>query len=105
MEVYFLAPLFDFCGPADSGGCKEYPYFGQINFTLQHPEWMPIDRYGVRRQNGPIELCYPREGMENFCMVPNQADQDEKLYRNFPTPLAVFRERPLTPPPYDPTAK
>ena len=59
MEVYLWAPLFDYGGPADNGGCKEYPYYGQLNLTLQHPEWMPIDRYGVRAQNGPIELAYP----------------------------------------------
>ena len=59
MEVYMWAPLFDFGGPADSGGCKEYPYFGQFKMTIEHPEWMPVDRYGVRRQNGPIELSYP----------------------------------------------
>ena len=59
MEVYLWAPLFDYGGPADNGGCKEYPNFGQLNLTVEHPEWMPSDRYGVRQQNGPIELAYP----------------------------------------------
>jgi HEAT repeat protein len=59
MEVYLWAPLFDYGGPADNGGCKEYPYYGQLKLTLDHPEWMPVDRYGVRYQNGPIELAYP----------------------------------------------
>src|SRR5262245_9976798 len=42
VEVYLWAPLFDFGGPADNGGCAEFPYFGQINLTLKHPEWMPV---------------------------------------------------------------
>jgi len=59
MEVYIWAPLFDYGGLPDYGGTKEWPYFSQIRLTLEHPEWMPIDRYGFRRQNGPIELSYP----------------------------------------------
>ena len=58
IEVFLWSPLFDFGGPAESG-YLEYPYFGQINLTLEHPEWMPVDRYGMRRQNGPIEFAYP----------------------------------------------
>ncbi|HLY59616.1 MAG TPA: HEAT repeat domain-containing protein [Terriglobia bacterium] len=59
MEVYIWAPLFDYGGLPDYGGTKEWPYFSQIKLTLEHPEWMPVDRYGFRRQNGPIELSYP----------------------------------------------
>ena len=59
MEVWAWATLFDFGGPADTGCCFEYPSQYQTRLTLEHPEWMPVDRYGFRRQYGPIELCYP----------------------------------------------
>ena len=59
MEVYSWAPLFDFGGPADTGCCGEYPEEYQSELTLKHPEWMPVDRYGFRRQTGPIDFSYP----------------------------------------------
>ena len=76
MEVFLWAPLFDFGGPADSGGCKEYPYYGQLNLTLTHPEWMPVDRYGTHAQNGPIELAYPEARKALIEMYLHYIDRD-----------------------------
>lgn len=59
IEVHMWAPLFDFGGPADSGGAIEYPFPAQQRLTVEHPEWMPVDRHGFRRQVGPIAFCYP----------------------------------------------
>jgi HEAT repeat protein len=59
MEVWAWAPLFDFGGPADTGGYMEFPYAFQWKQTLARPEWMPVDRHGVRRQCGPVAFCYP----------------------------------------------
>ncbi len=59
IEVYLWFPLFDFGGPPDNGGTKEFPYYSQSKLTLTHPEWMPVDRFGVRHQNGPLEMAYP----------------------------------------------
>jgi len=59
IEVHMWASLFDFTGPADSGGAIEYPFPAQQKLTIDHPEWLPVDRGGFRRQVGPIALCYP----------------------------------------------
>jgi HEAT repeat protein len=77
MEVHLWAPLFDFGGPADSGGTKEYPYYGQLNLTIAHPEWMPVDRYGIRAQNGPIELAYPEARKALIEMYLHYIDRDQ----------------------------
>lgn len=71
VEVFAWLPLFDFGGPADSGATGEYPYFGQLNLTLQHPEWMPVDRAGLRAQGGPIEFAYPaaRKALIDLCLL------------------------------------
>ena len=29
-------------------------------FRLQHPEWIPVNKYGTRQQNGPLEFAYPQ---------------------------------------------
>jgi hypothetical protein len=77
MEVYLWAPLFDYGGPADNGGCKEYPYYGQLRLTLDHPQWMPVDRYGIRHQNGPIELAYPEARKLLIDMYLHYLDRDK----------------------------
>lgn len=59
IEVHMWAPLFDFTGPADSGGAIEYPFPAQQRLTIDHPEWLPVDRAGFRRQVGPVAFCYP----------------------------------------------
>ena len=56
MEIWMVQGLYEFGGPADSAGA---PFGFQFRITRQHPEWMPVNRYGTRRQAGPIAFCYP----------------------------------------------
>lgn len=76
IEVFLWFPLFDYGGPPDNGGTKEFPYYTQSKLTLNHPEWMPVDRYGVRRQNGPLELAYPEARKALIDIMLRYVDRD-----------------------------
>jgi len=38
---------------------KTFPFSSESRLRIEHPEWVPVDRYGVLKQGGPIELAYP----------------------------------------------
>lgn len=57
MEIWAIYGLFEFRGEADTPGF--YPYPDQDYISIEHPEWMPVNKYGTRRQCGPIAFCYP----------------------------------------------
>lgn len=76
MEVHMWASLFDFTGPADSGGSIEYPFPAQQQLTVDHPEWLPVDRMGFRRQTGPIAFCYPEARKAVIDMYLGYFDRD-----------------------------
>lgn len=59
MQIWGVGSLFDWGAPPDVGGCGEFPHQAESRLRTEHPEWVPIDRHGFRRQGGPIELAYP----------------------------------------------
>jgi len=58
MQIWVNYGLLEFGCQADYGGMWPAQY--QLNATIEHPEWMPVNRYGTRKQGGPIEFCYPQ---------------------------------------------
>jgi hypothetical protein len=59
MELWGVATMFDWGAQADAPGFGDYPSNSESRLRLQHPEWVPVDRHGFRRQGGPIEFAYP----------------------------------------------
>ena len=59
MEIWGMGSLWDWGSQADTPGFGDYPFCFESRLRLEHPEWVPVDRHGVRRQGGPIELAYP----------------------------------------------
>jgi len=57
MEIYFYTALFDH-GPQPDVGILA-PYLFEDRLRIEHPEWCPVDRWGERRQPGPIDFCHP----------------------------------------------
>jgi hypothetical protein len=51
-SLWDWGPLAEMAGFGDSTGLES-------KLKLTHPEWVPVDRHGARRQAGPIELAYP----------------------------------------------
>ena len=61
MQVWGVASLFDHGSQAHI----EYPnkgmgpFFTENRIRVEHPEWVPVDRAGIRRMSGPICFAYP----------------------------------------------
>jgi len=59
IEIWGVGTLFDWGAQADTPGFGDYPANAESKLRLEHPEWVPVDKHGFRRQGGPIELAYP----------------------------------------------
>ncbi len=59
MEIWGMGSLWDWGAQPDTPGFGDYPFTFESRLRLEHPEWAPVDKQGVRRQGGPIELAYP----------------------------------------------
>ena len=59
MEIWGVATLVDWGSQADVPPFADYPFNSESRLRLEHPEWVPVDRYGVLRQGGPISFAYP----------------------------------------------
>ena len=59
MEIWGVGNLFDWGAQGDVPPFKYYPYGAEAGLRIDHPEWVPVDRSGLLKQGGPIELAYP----------------------------------------------
>ena len=59
MELWGVSTLGDWGASADTPSFYDFPFHAECKLRLEHPEWVPVDKYGYRRQGGTIELAYP----------------------------------------------
>ncbi len=59
ISVWGVSTLGDWGSTADTPCFNDFPFNNESKLRLDHPEWVPIDKYGKRRQGGTIELAYP----------------------------------------------
>lgn len=59
MEIWGVGTLFDWGCQADAPCFGDYPHFAESRLRIDHPDWVPVDRRGLVKQGGPIELAYP----------------------------------------------
>jgi len=59
MEIWGVGNFADWGAQADAPPFKHYPYASESSLRLDHPHWAPVDRSGLLRQGGAIELAYP----------------------------------------------
>ncbi len=59
LEIWGVGTMWDWGSPADTPTFGDYPFPFESKLKLEHPEWAAVDKYGTRRQGGPIELAYP----------------------------------------------
>jgi HEAT repeat protein len=59
MSIYAVWGIYEYMSSGDAGACIQYPYQGEDELRIQHPEWIPVNKYGTRLQNGPLEFAYP----------------------------------------------
>ena len=63
MTIWGLTCLFEFGAEPKEAVyvAMEYgPATSEDRLRIQHRDWIPIDRYGIRRQTGPLESAYPQ---------------------------------------------
>jgi len=59
MTIWGYTALFDHGAQAVVGSAKgSGPSPIEDRVRVEHPEWVPVDRCGIRRQAGPVELAY-----------------------------------------------
>lgn len=59
MEIWGVATLSDWGSSADAPCSGDFPHNSESRLRIGHPEWIPVDRSGLLKQGGPIELGYP----------------------------------------------
>ncbi|MCC6681121.1 MAG: HEAT repeat domain-containing protein [Phycisphaeraceae bacterium] len=61
MEIWGEAALYDWgAGGTDTvGSLVGWPAPIESYLRVNNPQWVPVDRYGVLMQGGPVELAYP----------------------------------------------
>ncbi|NOY81863.1 MAG: family 10 glycosylhydrolase [Kiritimatiellaeota bacterium] len=61
MEIWGVLPLFDHGARARSDAAKVgTPSPVELRLRTEHPEYVPVDRRGLRLQSGPVEFAYPQ---------------------------------------------
>lgn len=60
MEAWGVAPLFNFgTAPDIDSGKGNGPMVVEHPLRVNNPEWIPVDRAGIRRMPGPLSFAYP----------------------------------------------
>lgn len=60
MKIDFVYGIYEFFDQAAAGGCIQFPYQGEDKLRIEHPQWVPVNKYGTRVQGGPLEYGYPQ---------------------------------------------
>jgi HEAT repeats len=88
MELWGEGALYDWGanGTDSVGSFLAWPGPVESNFRVNNPQWEPVDRYGMRRQSGPIELAYPaaRTALSNwFTQTATDTGYDGVMFTTF----------------------
>jgi len=59
MSIWMVTGLFEFATQGDAGACFDWPYQSEDELRINHPEFVPVNRWGTRKQAGPVEYAYP----------------------------------------------
>ena len=93
MTVWGIAALFDHGGHAVVDSGKGYgPSPVESFIRLQHPEWIPVDRFGIRKMSGPICFAYPqaRKALINMQLkLATSADYDGLMFHTYVEQMAT----------------
>ena len=93
MTVWGIAALFDHGGQAvvdSSNGSGPSPVESFIR--LEHPEWIPADRFGIRRMSGSICFAYPEARKALIDMqvkLATSADYDGLMFHTYVEQMAM----------------
>ncbi|MEK7993133.1 MAG: hypothetical protein AAB403_04945, partial [Planctomycetota bacterium] len=59
MRIYAYTTIFDEGSPPEVLYGDSTPFPWQSHFTIEHPEYLVVDREGKKRQYGVLEYAYP----------------------------------------------
>ena len=87
MTIWGFTALFDHGAQACSDAAKGMgPSPMEHPLRVEHPEWVPQDRYGIRRQAGPLELAYPEVRarlVDDFARLVTQHNYDGLMFYGY----------------------
>ena len=87
MEAWGVAPLFNFgCGADIDSGKGGGPLVVEHPLRVNHPEWIPVDRAGIRRMPGPLSFAYPeaRKAMvKHFVRIAKLCKLDGLIFHTY----------------------
>ena len=87
MEIWGMNPLFDHGAQASSDSAKVgTPSPVEHKLRVAHPEYVPIDRCGIRRQAGPLEFAYPevrKELIDEYVELLNRRGYDGMMFYTY----------------------
>lgn len=66
LEMYAVEGLFEHTAQGDTGGVGFFPYPNEDRLRIEHPEWVPVDRWGEAgassESDGPVGRRRGRPG-------------------------------------------
>lgn len=83
MQIWGVGNLGDWASSADVPPFNDYPFNSETRLRIDHPEWVPVDRYGVLRQGGALDYSYPeaRKAMIDITMkIMNREKYDGAMF-------------------------
>lgn len=94
MEIWGFTALFDHGAHAASDAVKGMgPSPMESRLRMEHPEWVPVDRHGIRRQAGPIEPAYPevrRRLVDAFAGLVERGGYDGLMFYTYVEHLDIW---------------
>ncbi|MEW6355382.1 MAG: HEAT repeat domain-containing protein [Planctomycetota bacterium] len=94
MTIWGYTALFDHGAQAASDAAKGIgPSPIEHNLRVKHPEYVPVDRYGIRRQSGPMEFAYPevrRTLVDGFAALVEKGNYDGLMLYTYVEHLNIW---------------
>jgi hypothetical protein len=59
MEIWGEGTIMDWGSGPSSNAVRTFPFGHEAKLRKENPEWIPVDKYGRRKQGGAIEMAYP----------------------------------------------
>ncbi|HJN15954.1 MAG TPA: family 10 glycosylhydrolase, partial [Armatimonadota bacterium] len=93
LEIWGMTGFFEHGASPATDAAKGYgPSVIEDRLRIEHPEWIPVDRRGIRRQAGPLELAYPaarKAQVKRYVKLLTEGGYDGVMFYNYVENFAI----------------